>query len=58
MWSDIIFVMENKHKRYIYGQFRNQITDKKNIVLDIPDEYQYMDPELITWLTQAIDFHL
>lgn len=57
-WSDIIFVMENKHKRYITKQFRKQLHNKPLIVLDIPDEYQYMDNELVQWLTDAVDAHL
>ena len=57
-WADFIFVMENKHKRYIIEQFRNQLKTKTLIVLDIPDEYQYMDEELVTWLTEAINAHL
>lgn len=57
-WSDIIFVMENKHKRYIYQQFQHQINKKRIIVLDIPDDYQYMDKALISWLQDAVDAHL
>lgn len=57
-WSDIIFVMENKHKLYIYQQFLNQLNDRPVIVLDIPDDYQYMDEELVIWLSEAVDAHL
>ena len=57
-WADTIFVMENKHKKYINEQFRNRLVNKKLVVLDIPDDYLYMDPELISWLTDAIDAHL
>ena len=57
-WADIIFVMENKHKRYIHEQFQNQISEKKLIVLDIPDEYQYMDKALVSWLQDAVDPYL
>ena len=57
-WADIIFVMENKHKRYIHEKFRNQIGQRKIIVLDIPDDYQYMDKALVLWLQDAVDVHL
>lgn len=57
-WANIIFVMENKHKQYLHQQFRNQLNNKVLIVLDIPDDYQYMDAELIAWLTEAVDAHL
>ena len=57
-WADIIFVMEYKHKRYLEEQFRNQLNSKRLIVLDIPDDYQYMDKELVEWLQESIDAHL
>ena len=57
-WSDMIFVMEHKHKRYINNQFRNHTSHTELIVLDIPDDYQYMDKELISWLQDAVDAHL
>ncbi len=57
-WAKLIFVMENKHKHYINQQFRNQLKETKIIVLDIPDEYQYMNAELVIWLTESIDAHL
>jgi len=47
IWADLIFVMEKKHKQRIKEKFSNEIIDKIIITLDIPDEYQYMDEELI-----------
>ena len=46
-WSDIILVMEEKRKSRIIAQFRNEVRFKALHVLDIPDEYKYMDPELV-----------
>jgi predicted protein tyrosine phosphatase len=46
-WSDIIFAMEKKHKQRLIENFPVQMAGKIIIVLDIPDEYQYMDPELV-----------
>ncbi len=46
-WADLIFVMEEKHKSRMRADFRDEIQYKEIYVLDIPDEYQYMDPELI-----------
>lgn len=47
IWADLIFVMEKKHKQRIKEKFSEEIADKKIVVMDIPDEYQYMDKELI-----------
>ena len=46
-WADLIFVMEEKHKSRMRADFRDEIKYKELYVLDIPDDYQYMDPELI-----------
>ncbi len=46
-WADIIFVMEKKHLRRIQEKFRDILRDKKVIILDISDDYSFMDEELI-----------
>lgn len=54
-WADIIFVMEKRHKQLIVERFHvhNQL-----IVLDIPDEYQYMDPELVDMISTSVASYL
>ncbi len=54
IWADIIFVMENKHRQIIKLKFNANLETDKIIVLDIPDEYQYMDEELILSLRTAV----
>lgn len=46
-WADIIFVMEKKHRQIIAQKFGESFDKQKIVVLDIPDDYQYMDEELI-----------
>jgi predicted protein tyrosine phosphatase len=46
-WADIIFVMENVHRRRLNDTFKTVLKAKKLIVLGIPDKYEYMDAELI-----------
>ncbi len=53
-WSDLIFVMENKHRQIIKEKFQTELLTTKIIVLDIPDEYQYMNEELILLLKTAV----
>lgn len=57
-WADTIFVMEDKHKKRLTESFGNQANHKEIIVLGIPDEYQYMNPELIQELKDAVDYYL
>ena len=46
-WADRIFVMKQKHKNRIRVAVPGPYRFAKIHVLDIPDEYQYADPELI-----------
>lgn len=57
-WADTIFVMENKHKSQLQARFRQDLTHKPLIVLDIADDYPYMDTELIEILTQTLEPYL
>jgi len=57
-WADIIFVMETKHKNRLRAQFAQMLDNKTIHVLDIPDEYQYMDPELISELEDCVGDYL
>ena len=46
-WADLIFVMEKRHRQRIQDRFGVEAVNGKVVVLDIPDNYQFMDPELI-----------
>jgi protein-tyrosine phosphatase len=58
LWADIIFVMEHEHKAIVRERFANALIDKKIVVLDIADEYTYMDPELVAMIRSAVDAEL
>ena len=49
-WADIIFVMEPSHRRRLSQKFRRWLDGKRVICLDIPDDYEYMQPELVRLL--------
>ena len=53
-WADMIFVMEQKHKNRLKAEFTRMLDHKPVHVLDIPDEYQYMEPELIQELEGSV----
>ena len=53
-WADVIFVMEEKHKSRLVAEFTSLIKNKPVHVLDIPDEYKYMDLELVEQLEEAV----
>lgn len=57
-WADLIFVMEKKHRQLIEQKFGNELDRQKIIVLGIPDEYRYMDQELIEELQTKVTAYL
>ena len=57
-WADLIFVMEKKHKQILSASFMDSLSNKQVIVLDIPDDYQYMDEELIEELETKVGGYL
>jgi predicted protein tyrosine phosphatase len=58
-WSDLIFVMEKKHKRRLQEKFGHMLNGAKKVIcLDIPDEYTFMDEELIETLKSRVSEHI
>lgn len=53
-WASVILVMEEKHKSRLTAEFTRMLENKPIHVLDIPDDYKYMDPELIEILEQSV----
>jgi predicted protein tyrosine phosphatase len=58
LWADILFVMEKKHKQRIIENFPNEIAEKRIVILDIPDEYKFMDEELIEEIKTIVDQYI
>ena len=58
LWADIIFVMEKKHQQRLFDKFPVEIKNKKIIILDIEDEYKFMDEELIEMIKLSVDPYL
>jgi predicted protein tyrosine phosphatase len=53
-WADIIFVMEKTHRNKLSKKFQPWLKGKRVICLDIPDEYEYMEPALVELLKQRV----
>jgi len=53
-WADYIFVMENVHKKKLSNKFGKALNKQVIIALGIPDNYEYMDPELIKILKEKV----
>ena len=57
-WADIIFVMEKSHRNKISKKFKALLKTKRLICLDIPDEFERMDPVLIRLLENRVLRHI
>jgi len=57
-WADIIFVMEKGQRNSIHKKFKDIYAKKRIVCLYIPDEYEYMDAELIHLLQKAVTPYL
>jgi predicted protein tyrosine phosphatase len=53
-WADVVLVMEDKHKSRLLADYRALLSHKPLHVLDIPDDYRYMDPELVELLGDPV----
>ncbi len=57
-WADFIFVMERAHRNKVQKQYRRALRDKRIVTLDIPDDYDFMDPGLIRLLESRMARYL
>lgn len=53
-WADVVFAMENKHLKRLRSLFPVLVDERTIHVLDIPDDYQFMDQELVDWIASAV----
>lgn len=58
LWADIIFVMEKKHKQILVEKFPHETQDKQLVILDIEDNYKYMDEELVEIIQLSVDSYI
>lgn len=57
-WADIIFTMEKAHRNKVSKKFKHLLKGKKLVCLDIPDNYDCMDPELVRLLEVRVAKHV
>lgn len=57
-WADVIVVMEKAHRSKVQKRFRRDLNGKRIICLDIPDDYAFMDPDLVRLLQSRMSRYL
>jgi predicted protein tyrosine phosphatase len=53
-WADVVLVMEKSHRNKVAQKYKELLKDKRLLCLEIPDNYQYMQPELIKLLKAKV----
>ncbi len=57
-WADLIVVTEKTHRSKIQRRYRHALGSARIICLDIPDDYVFMQPELIALIQTRMARHL
>jgi predicted protein tyrosine phosphatase len=57
-WANLIFVMEKAHRSKLSAKFRKHLHAQRIVCLDIPDDYEFMDPALVALLKIKVTRHL
>ncbi|KJJ96266.1 phosphotyrosine protein phosphatase [Burkholderiaceae bacterium 26] len=57
-WAEVIFVMERSHQRRLSQQFGPRLRGKRVVCLHIPDDYVFMQPELVALLEKRVGPYL
>ncbi|WP_068825672.1 low molecular weight protein tyrosine phosphatase family protein [Pseudomonas sp. BMS12] len=57
-WAELIFVMERVHQRRLQQRFGALLKGRRVVCLGIPDDYQYMQPELVELLQRKVGGYL
>jgi predicted protein tyrosine phosphatase len=57
-WADTIFCMEKAHRNRLRQKFPEALQGKLVVCLHIPDEYEFMHPDLIEELRAKLGQHV
>jgi predicted protein tyrosine phosphatase len=57
-WADVVFIMEDEQRRELTRLFPKHPALERLICLEIPDKYEFLDPELVTLLQERTAPHL
>ena len=53
-WADTIAVMEKAQLARLKRQFETTLRGKRVVCLDIPDRYEFMQPELVALISRKL----
>ncbi|GGO21704.1 low molecular weight protein tyrosine phosphatase family protein [Deinococcus humi] len=53
-WADVAVCMEKRHRDILCQRFKGALPDERILTLGLPDDYEFMDPELIVILRRLV----
>ncbi len=53
-WADVAVCMQKQHRDWIRSKLKGALSDDRILILGIPDDYEYMDPELVELLRRLV----
>ena len=53
-WADVAVCMEKRHRDWIRGKMKGALPDDRLLTLGIPDDYEFMDPDLVDLLERLV----
>jgi predicted protein tyrosine phosphatase len=56
-WADIIFVMDDEQRQWLALNFERHPSLAKIVCLDIPDDFTFLQPELVKLLEEKVPKH-
>jgi predicted protein tyrosine phosphatase len=57
-WADLVVVMEKSHRSKLNRGYKRQLAGTRVVCLDVPDNYTFMQPELVDLLEQRMKPYL
>ncbi|PCJ55895.1 MAG: protein tyrosine phosphatase [Planctomycetota bacterium] len=57
-WADLVLVMEKHHRAQLQQRFPVEMREVEVQILDIPDDYPFMDSDLIQLCKDSIEPYL
>jgi predicted protein tyrosine phosphatase len=53
-WADVAVCMQKRHRDEIRTRFKHALPDERLLTLGIPDDYEFMAPELVALLARLV----
>jgi predicted protein tyrosine phosphatase len=57
-WADMVFVMEGRLRGMLRRRFPEAVQNKNLVCLEVPDDFQLLQPELLTLLRERLTPYL